>query len=236
MTPKAGESGRHFTRSLWFLGLVALAMALLLKTFLLQAFFIPSESMEHTLHGCQGCTGDRVLVNKLVYRFREPHRGEIVVFSGKGTRFGVIPVPPARNAIQRLARDVQGAIGLGSANDSDFIKRVIGVPGDVVACCTGGHVTVNGAELVEPYVNPDDPGPIPDFAPVVVPKGQLFVMGDNRFHSADSRVNGTVPIHNVVGRAFAVFYPLSRAKRLPVPPPFAAAFAVLRRRDGLVTT
>jgi signal peptidase I len=237
MTDATGEESTrpHFTKSLWFLGVIALAMALLLKTFLLQAFFIPSESMEKTLHGCDGCTGDRVLVNKLVYKFREPHRGEIVVFSGKGTRFGKIPVEPPHNAIQRLARNVQGALGLGSANDSDYIKRVIGVPGDVVACCVNGHVTVNGAELVEPYVNLEGT-PIADFGPVVVPKGRLFVMGDNRHHSADSRVNDTIPIGNVIGRAFAVFYPLSRAKRLPVPPPFAAAFVVLRRRDGLVTT
>jgi len=220
---------------MWFLGVVALAMALLLKTFLLQAFFIPSESMEKTLHGCPGCTGDRVLVNKLVYKFREPHRGEVVVFSGKGTSFGRVPVAPPHNAIQRAVRNVQGVLGLGSANDSDFIKRVIGVPGDVVACCVNGHVTVNGTELIEPYLNHDGTSMF-DFAPVTVPPGMLWVMGDNRAHSADSRVHGPIPIHNVVGRAFAVFYPVSRAKRLLVPPPFAAAIVVLRRRSGLVTT
>jgi signal peptidase I len=236
MTDAPGEHTRlSFTKSLWFLGVVALAMALLLKTFLLQAFFIPSESMEKTLHGCDRCTGDRVLVNKLVYRFRDPHRGEIVVFSGKGTSFGEIPAPPARNGLQRLARNVQGALGLGSANDTDYIKRVIGVAGDVVACCVDGHVTVNGQPLVEPYLNHDGTT-MYDFPAVTVPPGMLWVMGDNRAHSADSRIHGPIPIHNVVGRAFAVFYPLSRAKRLPVPPPFASAFVVLRRRDGLVTT
>jgi len=221
---------RSFTKELWFLGLVALALALLLKTFLVQAFFIPSGSMEQTLHGCPGCTGDRVLVNKLVYKFRDIHRGEIVVFNGKNTNFEPEgSVPPAKNLIQKGLRGVQGLVGFGAPGDKDFIKRVIGIPGDVVACCTNDHVTVNGAELHEPYVYMSDPtAPQYVFGPVTVGPHELFVMGDHRDGSSDSRFNGAIPEKAVVGRAFAVFWPVYtkkasprwRVKTLPVPHTF----------------
>jgi signal peptidase I len=214
--------GRSFTKELWFLGVVALSLAMLMKALLLQAFFIPSGSMEQTLHGCTGCSGDRVLVNKLVYKFRDIHRGEIVVFNGKGTNFTAENViTPPRNFVERLRRDVQGLVGLGAPGDKDFIKRVIGVPGDVVACCTNDHVTVNGQELVEPYVYMSDPSSKQmTFDPVTVPKGELFLMGDHRDGSSDSRFNGTVPESKVVGRAFAVFWPPGRNKVLRVPATF----------------
>ncbi len=214
---------RSFTKELWFLGVVALALALLLKTFLVQAFFIPSGSMERTLHGCPGCTGDRVLVNKLVYKFRDIHRGEIVVFNGKHTNFEPEgSVPPARNLVQKVVREVQSKVGFGAPGDKDFIKRVIGVPGDVVACCTNEHVTVNGAALDEPYVYMSDPTQKQyEFGPVTVGPHELFVMGDHRDGSSDSRFNGAIPESAVVGRAFAVFFPVTRVKRLPVPATFS---------------
>jgi signal peptidase I len=221
---------KSYTKELWFLLTVALVLALVMKTFLIQAFFIPSGSMEKTLHGCDGCTGDRVLVNKLVYKFRDIHRGEIVVFNGKGTNFSPeTVVPPPKNVVDRIRRDVQGAIGLGGPNDKDFIKRVIGIPGDVVACCDGGRVTVNGEALDEPYVYlsscPKGYLSCADarqaaFEPVTVPKDQLFLMGDHRDGSSDSRYNGPVPQKAIVGRAFAVFYPLERRKVLRVPGTF----------------
>lgn len=254
---------RQYTKELWFLLAVALVLALVMKTFLIQAFFIPSGSMEKTLHGCLGCKGDRVLVNKLVYKFRDVHRGEIVVFNGKGTNFSSEgTTPPPRNAMERVLRAVQGAIGFGApGSDKDFIKRVIGIPGDVVACCVDGKVTVNGQPIEEPYVylsacdrpstRPNTGGLAPDgavpgvdepcdesqmaFDPVSVPEGHLFLMGDHRDGSSDSRFNGTVPMTSVVGRAFAIFWPLRnketapawRPKILRVPetfdPPAAAA-------------
>jgi signal peptidase I len=136
-----------------------------------------------------------VLVNKVVYRFRDIHRGEIVVFNGKGTTFtSENPVSPAKNKVQAVMRHVQSAIGFGSPGDKDFIKRVIGIPGDVVACCSNNHVTVNGHEMDEPYV--------------CLSEGQ------------PQRFNGPVPESKVVGRAFAVFFPPGRTKVLRVPDAF----------------
>jgi signal peptidase I len=219
------DEKRPWSREVWFLGVVAVALALTMKTILIQAFYIPSGSMEKTLHGCTACKppGDRVLVNKVVYDFREIHRGEIVVFSGKGTKFekgaAEDEVPP--NGVQKVLRRVRSFVGLGGGGDEDFIKRVIGVPGDVVACCTDGKVTVNGQPIEEPYVYLSAPEPgLQRFDPVTVPKGELFVMGDHRDNSLDSRYNGTIPQSNVVGRAFAVFFPLRRIKVLRVPETF----------------
>ena len=225
---------RSFTKELWFLVVVALALAFLMKTFLIQAFYIPSGSMEKTLHGCDRCTGDRVLVNKLVYRFRDVHRGEIVVFNGKNTGFPSneavdLPTTPLGRVLYGFRRAVGAAAG-----ERDFIKRVIGVPGDTVACCVDGKVTINGEPIEEPYVylledEADEPRPMAPFPPEKVPEGHLFVMGDNRHGSSDSRTHGTIPVDSVVGRAFTVFWPVTRIKTLRVPgtfqQPAAAAFA-----------
>lgn len=213
---------RSYTKEMWFLLLVALGLALVLKSFLIQAFFIPSGSMEKTLHGCSGCSGDRVLVNKVVYKFRDIHRGEIVVFNGKGTNFtSETVVEPPKNVVQKVIREVQSWIGFGAPGDKDFIKRVIAVEGDVVACCTNGNVTVNGQELVEPYVYRSDTStPQMAFNPTRIPENELWLMGDHRDGSSDSRFNGTVPEKAVVGRAFAVFWPPGRAKVLGVPGTF----------------
>ena len=217
---------RPISKELWFLVVVALALALLMKTFLIQAFFIPSGSMEQTLHGCPGCQGDRVLVNKLVYKFRDVHRGEIVVFNGKDTGFESESfAEPPKNQVDRVLREVKKAVGM-APEEKDFIKRVIGVPGDIVACCVDGKVTINGQPIDEPYVHLSGPGPQSTIdPPIEVPEGHLFLMGDHRDGSSDSRVNGTVPIDNVVGRAFAVFYPRNRMKVLRVPETFDARAA-----------
>ena len=226
-----------FFHGLWFLAVVAVGLAVLMKTFLVQAFFIPSPSMEQTLHGCAGCTGDRVLVNKVVYKFRDIHRGEIVVFNGKNTEFpSEGSVAPPRNAVERVLREVKGLVGFGAPGEKDFIKRVIGVPGDVVACCDLtlkndkgvpiGRITINGQPVDEPYVYLSDrTEPQASFDPVTVPPGRLFVMGDHRDGSSDSRYHGTIPESSVVGRAFAVFFPVppfgeNRAKVLRVPDVF----------------
>jgi signal peptidase I len=212
-TPKAKHEG-SFLRELPVLLLIAFVLALVIKAFLVQAFFIPSGSMEQTLHGCPGCRGDRVLVNKLVYKFRDINRGEIVVFNGLDSFQTEVSVPPPKNAFDSARRTFSGWIGLGSLGEKDFIKRVIGLPGDTVACCTNGHVTVNGKELDEPYLFEDDHR---QFAPVAVPEGKLFVMGDHRGRSSDSRDNGPVPTNKVIGRAFVVVWPPSRIKGLRVP-------------------
>ncbi|MGF7238797.1 MAG: signal peptidase I [Frankia sp.] len=224
---KAQSDGRRrgsFARELPFLVLIAFALALLIKAFLIQAFWIPSGSMERTL-----LINDRVLVNKVVYDFRGIHRGEIVVFNGDGTGFEAAEetqpvVAPPSNIVERGLRDVQSLLGLGAPSNKDFIKRVIGVGGDTVKCCDAqGRVQVNGHSLDEKYLY-DNSQPVGlaapagrNFGPVKVPKGQLFLMGDHRAASADSRAHGTIPENKVVGRAFVRVWPLSRIAFLRVP-------------------
>jgi signal peptidase I len=191
---------RTSRRSRWteyvVLVVVAVLVAVGVRTFLVQTFYIPSESMERTL-----LVDDHVLVNKVVYAFREPRRGEIVVFE-----------PPGRWAA-------------GPAKE-DYIKRVIGVPGDHVVCCDGqGRITVNGVALDENYLFPGDRPSEASFDVTVGP-GRVFVLGDHRSDSGDSRAHldfesGTVPVTRVVGRAFVTFWPLARIRSLSVPVTFA---------------
>ena len=217
-----------FWRELPFLVLIALVLALLIKTFLVQAFYIPSASMENTLQGGPPDKHyDRVLVNKLVYRLRDVHRGEIIVFKGPKSwqdQPEFVSNPPS-NPVARFFHDIGSAIGVAAPSSKDFIKRVIGVGGDHVVCCDStGHITVNGVPLTEKYLYP---GARPSDTPfdVTVPKGRLWVMGDNRAGSADSRAhmqdnNGTIPQSDVIGRAFVVVWPPSDWKTLPVPSTF----------------
>lgn len=217
----------RFWRELPFLILIALVLALLIKTFLVQAFFIPSGSMERTLHGCPGCSGDRVLVNKLVYRFRDPHRGEIVVFRGPPSWQDTPEVTTSEpgNPVSRFFHEVGSALGVSAPSSKDFIKRVIGVPGDHVVCCDPQkRITVNGHPLTEPYVFP---GANPSDQPfdVTVPPDRLWVMGDHRNESADSRFHiadhdGTIPIDDVIGRAFIKVWPINHWGLLRVPATF----------------
>ena len=193
-----------FWRELPILVVVAFIVALLVRVFVLQTFYIPSESMEHTLN-----INDRVLVNKVVYDFRAPHRGEIIVFKSPESWRS----DPA---------------------EVDFIKRVIATGGDHVVCCDDRHrLMVNGHALDEPYLFHDADGSadLPSDEPfdVTVPKDRLWVMGDHRSHSGDSREQflrtkdpraATIPDDSVVGRAFVVFWPVSRWKWLTVPSTF----------------
>ncbi|MFI7605517.1 signal peptidase I [Micromonospora sp. NPDC049366] len=205
---------------------VAFCLAVLIRTFLLQAFFIPSGSMEDTL-----LVGDRVLVNKVVYDVRDPVRGEVVVFRGTERWAPQVDDQPEPGFVGKLGRTVGDLVGVSRPGEKDFIKRVIGVPGDRVACCDAqGRVTVNGTPLDEPYVLENSPLDVPPnprecrsrrFDEVVVPPGQIFVMGDHRLVSQDARCQGPVPIDNVVGRAFMVVWPSSRWTTLPVPETFA---------------
>lgn len=243
-----GQPRRHrsFLWELPALVVIALVLALVIKTLLVQAFFIPSGSMERTLHGCIGCTGDRVLVNKLLYDVRDVRRGEIIVFSGRGSWGSNTEVPPAPegNPLQRLLRSAARAVGAAPPGDTDYIKRVIGVPGDRVACCTpDGRVTVQPAgtdrpvALDESYLFEDDRQPFcaagsgtsacpPGAEGVLVPPDRLWVMGDHRSESADSRTHmddpgqGTIPVDKVVGPAFVIVWPLGRARMLTVPGTF----------------
>ena len=206
----APKKQHSFARELPFLLLLALVLALLIKAFLIQAFYIPSGSMENTLQ-----IRDRVLVNKLVYRFRDVHRGEIVVFDGDNNFTQEVICPPPANGFDRARRKVASAFGLGTC-EKDFIKRVIGVAGDTVQCCDGdGRVTVNGVAIDEgSYVFEPDRQ---EFGPVTVPEDKLWVMGDHRSASSDSRAHGVIPTDMVIGRAFVVIWPPGHAKGLKVP-------------------
>ena len=196
---------------------LAMVLSLLIKTFLVQAFFIPSASMETTL-----LTGDRVLVSKLTPSHFALHRGDIVVFKDPGGWLDPqLPVDdgPLRSGL-RSALTFVGLLPQDSGEH--LIKRVIGLPGDVVACCDSqGWVTVNGASVVEPYLYPGDVPSQTKFA-VTVPPGKLWVMGDHRSDSKDSRAQtahqgGFVPVDDVVGKAFVVVWPLDRFGGLAVP-------------------
>jgi signal peptidase I len=185
---------------------MALILAVLIKTFLVQAFFIPSPSMEATLQ-----KGDRVLVTKIPYYVGDPKRGDVIVFEEPDPRR-----QPDRGVIDGAIHWVTQTLGVAAPDQEDYIKRVIGLPGDVVEG-KKGQVYVNGAAIAEPYLDQKTA----DFDKVKVPEGMLFVMGDNRDNSLDSRyglgVNptkqpgvGFVPIEKVVGKAFFVAWPPSR--------------------------
>ncbi|MEV6790479.1 signal peptidase I [Streptomyces sp. NPDC051320] len=208
---------------------VAVLIALVLKTFLVQAFVIPSGSMEETIR-----IGDRVLVNKFTPWFGwQPHRGDVVVFRDPGHW-----LPPeeqqANNDPVGVKQVKEGLtfIGLLPSNDEqDLIKRVIGVGGDTVKCCdTNGKVTVNGVPLDEPYLHPGNPPSTLKFQ-VKVPMGRIFVMGDHRSNSADSRFHlneafqGTVSVDGVIGRAEVIAWPFGHWTRLSEPKTFSSVAA-----------
>lgn len=177
--------------------LMAFVLALIIRTFLFQAFFIPSPSMEPTL-----IQGDRVLVNKVPYYFHDPRRGDIIVFSNPNPE-----ATPDRGFVGGFFHWLFQGLGFQQPENEDFIKRVVGLPGDVVEGMHGS-VYVNGAKLIEPYLTQHTQ----PFPATTVPAGKLFVMGDNRGNSLDSRFGlGFVPIDNVIGKAFVKIWPPSRA-------------------------
>ena len=200
-------------RELALVLVIALGLSLLIKTFLVQAFFIPSPSMENTL-----LTGDRVLVSKLTPGPFDLKHGDIVVFEDPGGWLGESEVAPATGVHKVLS-----FVGLMPSNSDDhLIKRVIGLPGDKVACCdSAGRVTVNGVGIDEPYVYPGDEPSDKTFS-VTVPAGHVWVLGDHRSVSQDSRYHpdidgGMVPVDNIVGRAFVTVWPLDRFSLLHNP-------------------
>jgi signal peptidase I len=223
----AGRRQRSW-RHLMLVVVTAIVLMLLIKAFIVQVYRIPSASMEDTL-----LTGDRVLVNKLVYHVRGIARGDIVVFSGAGswgTTTGAPDPAPPGNPLVRAMYDVLADIGVYSMQ-TYYIKRVIGLPGDHVVCCMNGKVTVNGVPLDETsYLFPGAAPSVQSFN-VVVPPGRLWVMGDNRAISDDSRRHmsagfpdmGSVPENEVAGRAFLIIWPPSQLGDLPIPATFQQA-------------
>lgn len=221
--PREQKKPRSFWKELPILVGIALVLALLIKTFLLQAFSIPSDSMQNTLQ-----RGDRVLVDKLTPWFgSEPRRGEVVVFHDPDNWLAGEPTPEP-NVVQTFL----SWIGLmPSAEEKDLIKRVIGVGGDVVECDGTGPLTVNGVALdktdhVYPGNTPCSQDEQGGQFKVEVPDGRIWVMGDHRQNSRDSRYNqadknnGMVPVSEVVGRAVVIAWPVGRWDMLEVPDTF----------------
>lgn len=221
--PRNGRRRRSgpaaFLRDLIVIVLIAVVASFLIKTFLVRSFYIPSASMENTLLGDER-GHDRILVNELVPGLVPLQRGDVVVFKDPGGWLTDQPDPVAQPPIVAGAQWLLSLVGLSTEDSNDhLIKRVIGLPGDHVACCNAlGQMTVNGTPLAEPYIR-TDPGSAAaskDPFSVTVPKTGLWVMGDNRPNSSDSRFHldtptkGFVPVSDVVGRAFVISWPVTR--------------------------
>ena len=209
----AGRSMLHGLREIGIVVVTALVLSLIVKTFLFQAFWIPSGSMENTL-----VYGDRVVVSKLTPGPFGLKRGDVVVFEDPDHWLDE-PPPPNRSAAGTAVHDVLEFVGIVPTGEGNhLIKRVIGLPGDHVVCCTDtGKLKVNGTAINEPYVHPGNPPSIERFD-ITVPAGKVWVMGDHRSDSGDSRFHdngsggkdGSVPESLIVGRAVAIVWPLNR--------------------------
>jgi signal peptidase I len=218
--------------------LIAVLLYYVMLTFIARPYLIPSESMEPTLHGCTGCVGDRIMVDKISYRFESPRPGDVVVFKGPPNWDVGYKSIRSHNSVLRWVQNALAFVGFVPPDENDLVKRVIAVGGQTVECRADTGLTVNGKPLNEPYLDPTtmmaDPKVYPclgnEFGPVAVPQGRLWVMGDNRTHSADSRAHcagtpedalkgllctgdpnpGTVPVDNVIGKARFIAWPPAR--------------------------
>lgn len=213
---------RSLGRTLWgfakdvvIIVLAALVVSFLIKTFLIRSFYIPTESMEETL-----IRDDRIIVSQLTPALFPVERGDVVVFVDPGGWLSIQQGVSEDDPLSRILNGISYFVGLSSPNDNQhLVKRVVGLPGDTVVCCDElGAMSVNGLPLTEPYVSlPTGVNKVSsDDFETVVPEGSLWVMGDNRYNSADSRRNmdkpggGFVPIDNVVGRAIVISWPMER--------------------------
>lgn len=211
-----------FVRELVIVVVVALGLSFLVKTFVVQPFSIPSASMENTL-----VTGDRILVSKFTPQHSDLHRGDVVVFS-RPKSWGVTSSSPS--LIKRIAKDGLIGVGILPGGPDHLVKRLIGLPGDDVVCCNAQHqITINGTAITETYLPPgtkSDSGAasgVPPKFDLTVPAGKVWVLGDNRGESADSRYNdhgtdgrdGSVPIADITGQVVAIAWPISRIGALP---------------------
>jgi signal peptidase I len=229
---------------------VAILIAVLVKSFVVQPFYIPSASMEKTLHGCSPCHGDRILVNKPIYDLRDPHPGDIVVFHAPPGWDDEPPSLPPSNPVLRVVRGFGQLIGFVPPDGMVLVKRAIAFGGETVKGDSSGHVFVSKTgpdglftQLKEPYVFTDGVDSHAAFGPVTVPKGRLWVMGDHRNDSADSRfhcgtggsqgddgptcdpVASTVPDSDVIGKAVLIAWPPSRWRTLGTPSTFKSLAA-----------
>jgi signal peptidase I len=260
-TPAAGKPADR-RRSGWsklelpLLIAIAIAIAIVLKTFVVQPFYIPSQSMEQTLHGCPGCSGDRILVFKPIYHVRDPHPGDVVVFRAPQDWDELAGVQLSSNPVARVVQQFGQLVGVVPPSEKDLVKRVIAVGGQSVRCCDdNGNVQVSDhgsagpwRSLNEPYIYQNSPwtksstpgvrGPDDSrsFGPVTVPADRLWVRGDHRNDSADSRYHcgdqgpgpncdpesSTVQVSAVIGKAVVIAWPPARWRTLGTPKTFTS--------------
>ncbi|RSM85397.1 signal peptidase I [Kibdelosporangium aridum] len=231
---KPKKKKMSFWKELPILIVVALVLVFLIQQFLARVYVIPSGSMEETLHGCPGCQGDRILVEKVTYYFTDPAPGDVVVFKGPGPWVqNEFTGERSENAFVRFLEQLGSVIGLAPPDEKDFVKRVIAVGGQTVRGDADGRVYVDDKPLNEPYVYWEGGAPNGDqqFEPVTVPPGTLWVMGDNRNNSSDSRkqgntrLEGVVPVSDVIGKAQVIVLPPNRWGGISDPNPQALAWA-----------
>ncbi len=217
----------------WYIEIPVVIALTLLAIFLLQTFvgrvyMIPSQSMEPTLHGCAGSTGDRIFVDKIGYRFGEPEAGDVVVFKGTDSWNQGFVSQRSENDVVRTLQNLGSYVGLVAPDENDLVKRVVATGGQTVSCqAEDPAVMVDGAPIdqsytLQPVAYPVDPetgseecgGPY--FGPLTVPEGNYFMMGDNRTNSADSRAHigdefqGTIPGENIRGKVQFIIFPFNR--------------------------
>jgi signal peptidase I len=233
------KRGRGALREGVILVVIAVGLYYLMLTFIARPYLIPSESMEPTLHGCNGCVGDRIMVDKLTYRFSKPEPGDVIVFKGPPNWNKGYRSIRSDNTAVRWVQNALSFVGFVPPDENDLVKRVIATGGQTVECRAGTGLTVDGKPLNEPYLNFDTMQVPPenpyasclgqDFGPVKVPDDRVWVMGDNRTHSGDSRAHcstrpgppdspictgdpnaGTIPLDNVIGKARFIAWPPGR--------------------------
>lgn len=230
-SPPPASSPGLFLRDMLVVAALAIVVSMLVKSYLVRPYFIPSASMSETL-----LVDDHVLVNVLPVDWVGLDRGDVIVFRDPGGWLNV-PPEPAKPPLRSIVDGALEAVALKPEDSSDaLIKRIIGLPGDHVVCCNAyGQITINEMPVSEPYVRLHGHHAASGIGfDVVVPEGQLWVMGDNRYNSEDSRFHqdlpsrGFVPVENVVGRAFLVNWPLNRFSWLSSHP---EVFAAVPNRD-----
>jgi len=237
VSDKTGKRRSAFQEGAILVG-IAIVLYYVMLTFVARPYLIPSESMEPTLHGCKGCVGDRIMVDKITYRFGAPQPGDVIVFKGPPNWNVGYKSIRSDNVVLRGVQNALSFIGFVPPDENDLVKRIIAVGGQTVQCRADTGLTVDGKPLKQPFLDAAtmmaDPVVYPclgnEFGPVAVPEGRLWVMGDNRTHSADSRAHcastpaeaqkgilctgdpeaGTVPVDNVIGKAQFIAWPPSR--------------------------